>query len=64
LLWNKIAKQFDKLTAFIVSHRLSSLRYVDNILFLDAGKIQAFGNHEALLKENNEYKEFIKHHYK
>ena len=64
LLWEHIAELFSDLTAFIVSHRLSSLRYADDIIFLENGKISAHGKHEDLLEKNNHYKDFIKHHYK
>jgi len=63
LLWNQIHSMFNNLTAFIVSHRLSSLRYADSVLFLDSGKIIANGKHEELLNTNKIYKEFIQHHH-
>ncbi|MDD4156969.1 MAG: ABC transporter ATP-binding protein [Candidatus Cloacimonetes bacterium] len=64
LLWEQISKLFQDLTAFIVSHRLSSLRYADEVILLDSGKISAYGKHEQLIKEHPQYKEFIQHHYK
>lgn len=38
------------LTYVVVSHRLSTLRYVDKVLFLDGGEAVAFGAHEELLR--------------
>jgi ATP-binding cassette subfamily B protein len=64
LLWVQISHIFKDLTAFIVSHRLSSLRYADNVIFLENGKIAAHGKHEDLLILHHDYKDFIKHHYK
>lgn len=64
LLWNQISTLFKNLTAFIVSHRLSSLRYADNVILLESGKICAYGKHEILMSEHPHYKEFIQHHYK
>ncbi|HUW70634.1 MAG TPA: ABC transporter ATP-binding protein [bacterium] len=37
------------LTFIIVSHRLSTLQYVDRVLFLDGGRQLGFGTHEELL---------------
>ena len=42
-------------TTIIVSHRLSALSFADRIMILDNGKIQAVGNHERLLEENEYY---------
>ena len=64
LLWEQISELFKDLTAFIVSHRLSSLRYADEVILIESGKICAYGKHEKLLKENSQYIEFIQHHYK
>ncbi|MCL2063226.1 MAG: ABC transporter ATP-binding protein/permease [Candidatus Cloacimonetes bacterium] len=64
LLWEQISLIFKDLTAFIVSHRLSSLRYANKIIFLEDQKLCAFGNHENLINENQKYKEFVQHHYK
>jgi ATP-binding cassette subfamily B protein len=64
LLWGMIAPLFKNLSAFIVSHRLSSMRYADNVMFLDNGKICAYGKHDELIKENELYNDFIQHHYK
>ena len=41
-------------TLFIVSHRLSAVRFADKIIALDNGRIAGTGKHEDLL-ENNEY---------
>jgi ABC-type multidrug transport system fused ATPase/permease subunit len=64
LLWNMISPIFHDLTAFIVSHRLSSLRYAELVLYIEAGKVSAFGDHEELLRTNADYGDFIRHHYK
>lgn len=62
-LWNEISALFGNLTAFVVSHRLSSLRYVDKVLLLDSGKIVAQGNHLDLMNNDKIYKEFIDYHH-
>jgi len=64
LLWQMIAPLFENLTAFIVSHRLSSLRYADNVIYIDKGNIKASGRHEELVSDNPEYLGFISHNYR
>lgn len=45
----------------IVSHRLSTLQYVDKVLYLEGGKARGFGSHDELLKQPW-YREFIEEH--
>ena len=47
-------------TVIIISHRLSTTRFVDKIYMLEGGKIIEQGDHEALLKQNGEYAEMFK----
>jgi ATP-binding cassette subfamily B multidrug efflux pump len=47
------------LTCVIVSHRLSTIQYADKVLFLEGGKVAAFGAHEELLVRNHAYAAFI-----
>ena len=42
-------------TSIFISHRLSSTRFVDRILFMKDGKIIEEGSHEDLIKLNGEY---------
>lgn len=42
-----------------VSHRLSSVQYVDKVLFLKEGKVEGFGSHLDLMKGNAAYRAFI-----
>lgn len=49
------------LSFVIVSHRLSTLQYVDKVLFIDGGKALGFGTHEELL-DNPAYRSFIEEH--
>jgi ATP-binding cassette subfamily B protein len=58
----RLMHRLDELSAdiscVIVSHRLSTLQYVDKVLFLKDGRTLAFGTHDQLLG-NPEYREFI-----
>ena len=44
-------------TKIIIAQRISSIQDADKIIVLDNGKINAIGNHEELLKNNEIYKE-------
>ncbi|MBN1412239.1 MAG: ABC transporter ATP-binding protein [Spirochaetales bacterium] len=43
-------------TTFIITHRLSQIRWADRILVLNQGCPVSFGSHEELLKECGEYR--------
>lgn len=45
-----------KSTIIIVAHRLSTIRNVDNIFFLENGKIVDEGSFDELYKKNKEFK--------
>nr|WP_300005900.1 ABC transporter ATP-binding protein [Tissierella sp.] len=52
--YNKLTQ--DKTSVFI-SHRLSSTRFCDRIIFLDGGIISEEGNHYDLMKKDGKYSE-------
>lgn len=64
LLWQALTGTYQDMTCLVVSHRLSTLQYVDRILFLDQGKVQALGRHEELHETNTAYRAFIQEHMK
>lgn len=64
LLWQALTEHYRNMTCLVVSHRLSTLQYVDRILFLDQGKIQALGRHEELQDSSPAYRAFIQEHMK
>ncbi|MFX0059920.1 MAG: ABC transporter ATP-binding protein [Candidatus Heimdallarchaeota archaeon] len=48
-------------TTFLITHRLSQIRWADLIIVLKDGKIEAKGNHKELLKISEEYRKiFVK----
>lgn len=62
-LWNEINRIYSDITCFIVSNRLSTLRYVDNVIFLDSGRMVGKGSHEKMLNIYPEYRTFVEEHY-
>lgn len=46
-------------SAIFISHRLSSTKFCDRILFLNKGKITEVGSHDELMKKNGEYKKLF-----
>ena len=46
-------------TVMIVSHRMKSLRNVDQIIVMKDGKIEDFGKHDELIKESKTYQKMI-----
>ena len=52
LLENKTSK-----TLIIISHRLSSISGVDNIVVMENGRLIQQGKHDNLMKESGLYKE-------
>ena len=47
-------------TVIIISHRLSTTRFVDKIYMLESGKIIEQGDHNALLRQKGKYAEMFK----
>ena len=52
-----LRKIFQDTTKIIIAQRISSIQDSDKIIVLDDGKINAFGVHEDLVKNNKIYKE-------
>jgi ATP-binding cassette subfamily B protein len=50
-----LKKRTQGVTSFIISHRISSLKNCDRILFLHQGKIVESGTHEELIKRGGMY---------
>lgn len=47
-------------TVFMISHRLSSAQYVDEVFLIDNGEIIERGSHEALMKLEGKYAEMYR----
>ena len=52
-----INKYNKDLTKIIISQRVSSFKYVDRIVVMNEGKIEAVGSHEELYKNNEVYRQ-------
>jgi ABC-type multidrug transport system fused ATPase/permease subunit len=52
-------------TSLFISHRLSSTRFCNRIIFLSEGKVAESGTHDELIKQNGKYAELfaIQSHY-
>ncbi len=45
---------------FLITHRISTIRRADNIVYLDAGRVAESGDHETLMGiENGRYRAFV-----
>ena len=45
---------------FIITHRISTIRRAENILYLDSGRILESGSHDVLMQiENGRYRGFV-----
>lgn len=55
LIMETVVKELKGATVLFVTHRPSTLNYVDRVLMLDAGQIVGFDRHETLQRENERY---------
>lgn len=63
-LWQSIDANYPGIAAIVISHRLSTLRYVNSILFIDSQGHTHKGTHDELVFGNPEYHDFLHEHLK
>lgn len=63
-LWNALQINYPDTSAIVISQRLSTLRYVDTVLFIDKNGKAHKGTHDELVFNNPEYHDFLHEHLK
>ena len=56
-LLSGILQETDGKTRVLISHRLSCVKYADNVLLLEQGSVAEEGTHESLMKKGGKYAE-------
>ena len=46
-------------TTILIAHRISTIEQMDKILFIEGGRVAAFGTHEQLLESCKEYRKMV-----
>ena len=59
LVQDALIKLMDNKTSIVIAHRLSTVKYAQNIVVLDKGKIIEMGTHNDLIKKNGIYNNLI-----
>ena len=57
LIRKAFAEEIPDTTKFIIAQRIASVEDADRIIVMEGGKVNAFGTHEELLKNNRIYRE-------
>ena len=57
---NNLNTFFEGRTVLIIAHRLSTVRYADQIIVLDQGRIVEIGNHDELIGKQGAYYKLVK----
>ncbi len=58
-VFQRFAKLIEGKSAVLISHRFSTVRMADHILFLENGQKLEYGSHEELIKKNGKYAELF-----
>ena len=58
-IFNALPSQVNGKTVFMASHRISTIRHADRILFLNESGIADIGTHESLLESNDYYRSIV-----
>ncbi|XBO86122.1 ABC transporter ATP-binding protein [Bacillus licheniformis] len=59
-IFDKLQKLTQGKTVIIVSHRLSTARFADHIVFLEKGRVAEAGTHQQLMKNQAQYAELYR----
>jgi ATP-binding cassette subfamily B protein len=54
-VYEKFNELIGKKTAVYISHRMSSCKFCDRIIFIDNGQIEEEGSHDELMKRGGKY---------
>lgn len=46
-------------TTILIAHRVSTVRNMDKVLYMDGGKVVGFGTHEQLIEQCPDYKNMV-----
>ena len=58
-VFDRFAELISGKTAVLISHRFSTVRMADLILFLENGQLLEMGTHQSLLEANGKYAELF-----
>ncbi len=58
-VFQRFSRLIEGKMAVLISHRFSTVRMADRILFLENGQLLEFGSHEELLQVNGKYAELL-----
>jgi len=58
-LWEALKKFYPETGALVVSHRISTIQYADEIIFIKENGAIAQGRHSQLLTSDQEYRSFV-----
>ena len=56
---NNLRQWGESRCVFLITHRLSTIREANNVLYLRDGRVAAFGPHDQLAQDNDAYRSFV-----